>query len=759
MKPLWGAALVVLTAAALAGQIGVLRTPNLSGDLLTTYAIRAYARDAYAGRAAEQWNPLLQAGYPFHAESEGALLYPVHLLLSVWLPPERLLPAGAVLHLAAMAFFTYLFARRRGISVEGAVLAGIVFAGSGYFVRHHGHEWSYRTGAWFPLVLYLVHRIVAERDRRWGPLLALAVGCQWLAGHYNLAYWTALAAGAYGFVAAARPEAARARRWGDLAVAAAAFAAGLALAAVQILPTAELAPLSHRAEGVGLQPWAAYSLWPVHLSRFLFPRVAVDLPGTANGNETDVYVGVFALALAAVGAAAAWRGGSRDLVWMLTGSFVLVLGVFFPPNLLLYVGLPGYAAFRGPVRAIFLVSFFLAVLAGKGLDAAREAPLARRRLWARRLGLAVLAAALALWTVGRLAGPLGDAVARALHAAAEAWGRPRSPDVHAGNLRGYLAQVAGNARPGAAAFLWPLAWGALACAWLAAGRAAGAWRPRAAAALLLAAADAGFYARGHMPYRLADARVPRPFAAEIAFLKRDSEPFRIFCWPRAAHAVDGIRFPGTYYFQLHGIANAASTTPRLGAIARIPILWRASGHAFAPEELYKALDVLGLLGVKYVLSDGPLRDPRLTEAFRERLWVYRNAAYAGRVRAADPTTGAALPPEAASARILADTGSRVVIEADLARPALLVLADNDVPAWRAEVDGAPVARAPLPPGTPIGRAVRLPAGRHRVEWIYASPADRRGLAASAAAAAAIAAWLAAVFIRRGRMPADPVCRA
>jgi uncharacterized membrane protein YfhO len=71
---------------------------------------------------------------------------------------------------------------------------------------------------------------------------------------------------------------------------------------------------------------------------------------------------------------------------------------------------------------------------------------------------------------------------------------------------------------------------------------------------------------------------------------------------------------------------------------------------------------------------------------------------------------------------------RIVVRVDAAAPSLLVLAESAVPGWRAFVDGAetPVLRA-----DEALRACAVPAGAHRVEFVYAAPGLRSGATVSA----------------------------
>jgi hypothetical protein len=95
--------------------------------------------------------------------------------------------------------------------------------------------------------------------------------------------------------------------------------------------------------------------------------------------------------------------------------------------------------------------------------------------------------------------------------------------------------------------------------------------------------------------------------------------------------------------------------------------------------------------------------------------------------------------------ILSYEPERVVISADLAADGYLVLTDAYYPGWRVLVDGleTSIYRANL-----LFRAVYLPAGQHRVEFIYDPLSFKLGAAISLAALLALVAGIAAVAGRR-----------
>ncbi len=94
---------------------------------------------------------------------------------------------------------------------------------------------------------------------------------------------------------------------------------------------------------------------------------------------------------------------------------------------------------------------------------------------------------------------------------------------------------------------------------------------------------------------------------------------------------------------------------------------------------------------------------------------------------------------AASVMVVEYRPERVIVEADLAAPGLLVLTDSDYPGWTALVDGEerPIQRADY-----AFRGVLLEAGRHRVELVYQPGSFRAGLIVSGLAGVAVVGLVA-----------------
>jgi hypothetical protein len=107
-----------------------------------------------------------------------------------------------------------------------------------------------------------------------------------------------------------------------------------------------------------------------------------------------------------------------------------------------------------------------------------------------------------------------------------------------------------------------------------------------------------------------------------------------------------------------------------------------------------------------------------------------------------PSRPGAAVPVADACRVVVDEPQRVVVEADLAEPGLLYLADTFHRDWTAAVAtaGSQPQLAPVLRANRVHRGVGLPAGRHRVEFRYASRTFSR------AASITAAAWCVAAFV-------------
>jgi len=347
-----------------------------------------YAEELQAGRLAT-WCSLLGTGVPLHAVGEVGMLYPPNLLLYRFLPLPLAVNLSVLGHSVLAGVLAALYAREVGASRAGALLAGLAFGFSGYFVTHARHLSLVAAGAWLPGILWALERCARSIRARDVAVLAVMAAMPFLAGHPQLAYNHALLAGAYAVVLLARSRRPRALSIALLG----ALSLSLLLASPQILPTLELHAEGPRSGGLDRDFATEFDLHPSYLRTFVQPEAFGDpgrfqdgagfvgVPGAVHLFwESVYYVGLLPLlfALVAVGLGwrrrqpktpvePAWAGPVQRLTLLLVVGLLLALGRHIGIDGLLHDFVPGYDLFRFHSRFLLGSALALAVLGGLGL--------------------------------------------------------------------------------------------------------------------------------------------------------------------------------------------------------------------------------------------------------------------------------------------------------------------------------------------------------------------------------------------------------
>jgi hypothetical protein len=401
---LWALVIAFFWKIALAGRV-------LAGGDIFTYFYPYWAeatRAIQAGRL-PLWNPYLFMGAPFLANSQVGVFYPFNWLLWFFLPAHQSVHLTVVLHLCLAALNGYLWGRASlRLGRIGAWTVGVIFALGGYLGAQVEHVNQLQGLAWLPLMLMLydesASQQVGESAARWASRVALVglavvVGLVLLAGHTQTAFISLVGLALYGLGPVFWDGLCR-REWRPLTRRAVplAIAAGLgiALAAVQLLPTWELSRLSVRAGGLPFNERVSFSLSPLYLARALLPNFAEPIP--PEHIEHVACVGIAALVLVAVAISNLESQISKSpiLLFTLVGLF-FSLGLYNPLYLLLARYVPGFAHFRVPARWLALYALGMAALAGWGADVLWRR---RGRVTPRAVSiLAVVLVALVGWAV------------------------------------------------------------------------------------------------------------------------------------------------------------------------------------------------------------------------------------------------------------------------------------------------------------------------------------------------------------------------
>lgn len=724
--------------------------------------VRIGEQSLYQDHVYPLWNPYVFLGMPsFASGAYNPLIYPPDWVLTL---VHKVVPlpdmTWMIIYYFLGGLFMFYLARELGARAEGALLAAVafVFAPNLVAVGSHGHGSQLVDSAYLPLMLWLAVRWLRRGGLHHLAWLALAGGFQLLRAHVQICFYTWLAIAIYLGV---EWVAALLKRRGDLLpltlrAAGIALAAGLAfgIAGFYNLPLQDYARYSIRGGGagggVGMDYATAWSMAPYELPSVLVPGWvgfggATYWGGMPFTDYPNAYLGVVAVLLAIPAFLAG--GVPRAFALLLAGfSLIVAFGRYFPAYGFLYDHLPLFNKFRVPVMVIIL--FQLAVTLGTAWGWSAILPggdprAAEPRVRARRVGnlLVVLACVLALALV---VGVMGQGLWREAYV--------KMALAHKGGMTMGSAQGPTGFSAQDAALAWQGFVSGLGRACLLGLLAIGlAWFARRGRLSALAATG-GVLALLLVELWPVSARVMEPTIGEVSsrtsfggrdglieFLEKVGPPgtFRIMT-PDDPLAT---RYAG------YGIASIG------GMHAAKPRLFQD----FADLKLQMNLDFMRLLNVRYLVTgqeipslpgfvhlvyqgdgmfayDNTSALPRATLVDRYKVVqpakaILDSIRYGTRDMAhfsyleRDP--GIQLGPGAGGqVRIVSYRLNDVTLEVETPSPVLLRLADLWYPDWTARVDGklTPILKADY-----LLRAVVVPAGRHRVEFRYESPAVMRGL--------------------------------
>ncbi len=363
------------------------------------------------------WTDLLGNGAPLLANHQTAFFYPPNLLLRL-LPVEHALGYLVVLHIIGAGLAAWIWGRTLHLDNLGCSVLALSYALGGYVMGRTQFVTMVAAYAWLPLLLALTERLIRQRGALGVVWLAGALSMQFLAGHAQTWF--------YGLVLLLLYAIYRARSVRLLFMMFLSIVLALGLAAVQVLPTAELMLYSQRSGGADWEFAMTYSYWPWRLLTLLAPDLygnpaLGNYTGYANYWEDHAYIGVLPLLLALMAmlrwgqhrwmrfrsktstvsvpdgwGAAAPRPFFAALVVL---AIVLAMGNHTPIYPLVFQYVPGFNFFQAPARLMLWFALGASTLAGIGIHRFR---LSYRVQYGARLTLAGALATFAVaWVAGR----------------------------------------------------------------------------------------------------------------------------------------------------------------------------------------------------------------------------------------------------------------------------------------------------------------------------------------------------------------------
>jgi hypothetical protein len=752
-------------------------------DHLThTIPAKQHIADALGGGDVPEWWDAVDLGVPFAANPNHSALYP-----PTWIVAALPMPWSAdfllIMHVLLAGLGCAALARSLGAGVTGAIVAGAAFMLGGFVSSTLVHGGPLLTIAWAPWIAWAANRLAAasETRQRVRRTLALAafVGCELLAGDPSFAIVGGMLAIA---IVACRAE----RRLPALAATMAAHVVGALLAAVVILPALLLASHSARAHGIAHDAAVAWSMHPARILEWVWPdalgdpnqetlhlaRAVADSSWPLKLSPSwalSLYVSLPVVVLAAI----AWVRGDRRLrtfAIVVAAFIVLALGRYTPLYELYRLVFPPERFVRYPEKYIAGATLLVCAAAGVGWTSLAERVPSRRMVWVACGAAGALAALVLIGELGHtristaidvsaLAPPLdvraavGYALDRGLGALAVVLAMLAI--VYLARRRPVLLPTAAVVLVG---HLIARSWSVLPTF----DRAVLAQPPLIVRPLI-----------GTTAYRLARETQHR-------LRPEDSVSARARTLYEGAAANTAARFGLAYlvgYDQGHS-ARFETYRPRIDAAGARALDLYGVDHRIV---LADQVDPAAVLATDapygpYALVPNPTARPRAFVASRWQWFASdtelaavllpegvrdidrETLATAHLIGTGDPAPAGDATTEISPCAVVSPHAEDVRVTCDSHTGGYAVLLDTWAAGWSATVDGSPAA---IVRAEGLARAVRVTAGRHTVEFRYATPGLRVGALISLLSLAALLAGAIALRPRASRLEKesdDPVAK-
>jgi hypothetical protein len=672
------------------------------------YPLQAYAFDALKHHRIPLWDSAIYCGVSFVGNVQAAFLYPPTWLMYLAARPFGQLPFKALeifafWHVWLAFWLGYLWLRGRTGALASA-LGASVFSFSGFLMWQMLHPGMLAAGAWLPLGLWGLDEATERRD--WHPLwkLAAASALAFLAGYpaawvVNCVVWVVYAA--------AGPEPRRAL----LGTCGALAASGL-LAMAQVLPSLEAHSLMQLEPKYGPGAWGLRTL----LLSFFLPNWFDFNPGHPTDYEPGclyLYLGIpglFGLLYALL------RGRWRPY---LQSVAVLSAALFLanPPAAFVHLveRFPSVDHTLQPFNFYAAAGAMAALIAALALDAFAKAEIGRRvPEWL----IPAAAAGLAIWAGRQL----------------------------------WIWRTAGGRMPAHDGSILPAVTGLVLFAlglWALRGASGRRGLVLATALLLTVAADYRVHSSG------------RWFNAQPGDLDAEHDPAGMRGMNRVAY--DALTANRDYRIVCDEGGSPYSTDLRFYNLATpqgfdpfLPAEYRRRIEKWVPFRTNRLFfvdvkndEMLRRLGVRYVIThEGSGSQPFLAKSPDFRMIGPDDSFYQvyEYLRAVPPYGWEDGRP--GEVRVAAWKPERRDFLVQSERPGRFTFVEQFYPGWRATVDGRPVA---IERWDSTFQAIEVPAGAHRVQFLFRPASAEIGGAISLAALMGLAFVIGADF-RARRLP-------
>lgn len=342
-----------------------------------TYPLNVALFDSFKNWTLPLWNPDIQMGFPLLAEGQIGAFYPINAIFSLIFLPATANNLSIILHVFLSGIFTYIYARTISAGIYSSTVSALIFMLSGFVISETVQTNTLNELIWLPLAFVFLELLLKKGRPVYSFLLGLILSIQFFGGQPQYSaytFWALIFYLVFNIYTGRLELNSTKKTVKKIFISLFSFCFGLGISAIQLLPTLELLQYSVRNANFSLHDSFEQSFLPFNLIGFLFPFFLHII--YENGKVyylsggpllSSAYVGILPLALASFTLFKRMDRTTKFFTVLCIASILLSFGKYNPLNILIYK-ISGLSYFRIHARFLYLSTFSLSILAGKGLD-------------------------------------------------------------------------------------------------------------------------------------------------------------------------------------------------------------------------------------------------------------------------------------------------------------------------------------------------------------------------------------------------------
>jgi hypothetical protein len=312
------------------------------------------------------WTNLIHCGFPLIADGQGALLYPFNLIAFMIFPNDFANNIVIVFQTVLSTILMYIYLKNTGISRWTAIIPSWIWTAAGPVAASIGSP-ALNGIIWWPLWFLLADLIIRKNDMRIVAFTGFSMGLGWLGGFPQTTFYGILCASFYFMFRTFTIYSCQLSNclkpvinWAIAGI------IGLGIAAVQMIPTAEMARFSIRTGDTAHTFTAMGSMLPVGIIHLILPTWGSLSEFQLAGS--NLYFGLVCLAAATLTIKKSKNDPVVVFFWILAFAGIFFAAGKFNPFYKIITMIPGFNFFRYPYRFTYWTVFSLSVLTGIGFE-------------------------------------------------------------------------------------------------------------------------------------------------------------------------------------------------------------------------------------------------------------------------------------------------------------------------------------------------------------------------------------------------------